>query len=98
MRAKTGGVLKRAYRDDDSAHVMWSAVVSRETDTMKGVGEQTSQMDQCRIEYLTALVKAGEHYSVEVPGDDDVAPTKRLHFELVQVKSSRHRDHLMPTR
>lgn len=97
MRAKTGRVLKRAYRDDDSAQVMWQAIASRETDTMKGVGEQTSQMDQCRIEYLTALVEVGEHYSVAVPGDDAVAPPKRLHFELVQVKSSRHRDHLMPT-
>ena len=105
-------VLKRTYREDETANVDWRCAVGYEPDAGSGCCEQTSQIDACRIEHLLAQVKRGEQYSIPaVPGDDDrdeevagaagvgagVSEPGRLHFQIIEVVDAQHRPHLMPT-
>ena len=88
-------MLETVHNENQAADVDWRIAFSRETDIFTKVGEQISELDACRNEYVLSQVKVGEYYSVQ-PSEVAVEPRPK-YFHLVQIQYTRSRAHLMPT-
>ena len=83
-RLRKGVVLKRVYREDAKSLEDWRSVVSRENDPFKPEREQLGNVDACKREYLLAITKVGEQYSVPIRVEPSAADGAEIAGEATE--------------
>jgi len=104
VRMDTELFYKRVYREDEKAELNWNNVATKPVFPRPVVPERAADArEQVETEYVTAIVEAGNHYSVrrEIPaapdGNDEVAHPTEVHFRLINTVSAHSRPHIVHT-